>query len=170
MIVSNPLLVIIGPPGAGKSVVGRLAARILGVPFVDTDQRVVKQHGSISTIFAERGEQVFRAIERCEVQKALTENCVVSLGGGAVLDEETQKDLTSVRVAYLSVSADAVRQRIRTSARPLLTEGIASWQVLMNNRREIYERLATTSVDSSHRSAGSIAHELAEWVQQEGNK
>lgn len=106
-------------------------------------------------------------LERRAVQQALTEPSVVSLGGGAILNEDTQRDLLSARVAYISVSANAVRQRIRGTKRPLLVDGIDSWQSIMNERREIYERLATRSMDSSDRSATSIAHELAEWVQQE---
>ncbi len=170
MNASIPRLVVIGPPGAGKSVVGRLTARLLSVPFVDTDRRIVKRHGAITSIFAERGEQVFREFERSEVQKALMEKCVVAVGGGAVIDEDTQKDLATARVAYITVSADAVRNRIRTPTRPLLRDGIDSWQKIMDDRRAIYERLATKTVDSTHRSAGSIAHELAEWIQQEGNE
>lgn len=167
MSTSNPILVIIGPPGAGKSVVGKLTARLLRVPFVDTDRRIVKEYGAISKIFAEHGEAEFRVLERRVVEQALTELSVVSLGGGAVLNEDTQRDLLSARVAYISVTAVAVRQRIRGTTRPLLAAGIDSWQSIMNERREIYERLATRSMDSSDRSATSIAHELAEWVQQE---
>lgn len=167
MSTSNPILVIIGPPGAGKSVVGKLTARLLRVPFVDTDRRIVKEHGAISRIFAEHGEAEFRVLERRAVEQALTESSVVSLGGGAVLNEDTQRDLLGARVAYISVSADAVRQRIRGTKRPLLADGIDSWQSIMNERREIYERLATRSMDSSDRSATSIAHVLAEWVQRE---
>lgn len=164
---SRPLLVVIGPPGAGKSVVGTLTARLLGVPFIDTDRRIVQQHGPIPAIFADRGEQGFRVLERVEVQKALTEHAVVALGGGAVLHPDTRDDLSNTRVALIAVSADAVTQRIRGTGRPLLADGIDSWQRIMNDRREVYERLATLTVDSSQRSAASIAHEFAEWVQQE---
>ena len=164
---SSPLLVVIGPPGAGKSLVGKLTARLLHVPFIDTDRRIVKQHGAIPAIFTDRGEQSFRVLERIEVRKALTERAVVALGGGAVLHPDTQAELMRARVALITVSADAVTSRIRGTVRPLLRDGIESWQSIMNDRREIYERLATRTVDSSQRSAPSIAHELAEWVAQE---
>lgn len=163
----GPLLVVIGPPGAGKSVAGKIVAKLLGVPFIDTDRRIVEHHGPIPAIFAERGERGFRAIERVEVAKALTEVAVVALGGGSVLDPQTQADLVTARVAFITVSAAAVDCRIHGTARPLLTDGLDSWKAIMNERREVYERLATHTVDSSHRSAMSVAHELADWVQQE---
>lgn len=169
MTVSEPLLVVIGPPGAGKSLVGKLVARLLRVPFVDTDRRIVARHGAIPEIFAEKGEEWFRAAERSEVQAALTERAVVALGGGAVLDTHTQAELVSARVAFLTVSPDVVEGRIRGNSRPLLKDGMEVWTKIANDRRGIYERLAERTVDTSHRSAVSVAHELAEWIHREEN-
>lgn len=167
MTESHPLLVVIGPPGAGKSVLGRMVAKLLHVPFVDTDRRVVAKHGPIAAIFAERGEEWFRAAERAEVATALTERAVVALGGGAVLSIETQADLASARVVLVTVSAEAVDQRLRGTVRPLLKNGMESWKQIVAARRQLYERLATRTVDSSDRTVTSLAHELAEWVQRE---
>ncbi|MEO7147105.1 MAG: shikimate kinase, partial [Terrimesophilobacter sp.] len=80
MSAEHPHLVVIGPPGAGKSRVGKQVARLLHVPFIDTDRRIVAQHGPIATIFADKGEEWFRAVERVEVAKALGESAVISLG------------------------------------------------------------------------------------------
>lgn len=160
----HPHLVVIGPPGAGKSRVGKQVARLLGVPFVDTDRRIVAKHGPIATIFSEHGEEWFRAVERAEVELALTEAAVVSLGGGAVMNPLTQDDLASVRVALITVSAEVIESRLSGPARPLLAGGVEAWAVLAESRRELYERLATRSFDSSHRTASAIAHEMAQWV------
>ena len=165
MSQQHPHLVVIGPPGAGKSRVGKQVARLLHVPFVDTDRRIVAQHGPIATIFAERGEEWFRAIERLEVEKALTEAAVVSLGGGAILNQHTQDDLASARVALITVSPEAVESRIAGTVRPLLTGDVESWTALVESRRELYEKLATRSFDSSNRTAPAIAFEIAGWVQ-----
>lgn len=167
MTGSAPLLVVIGPPGAGKSLLGKQVARLLRVPFVDTDRRIVAQHGPIATIFSERGEEWFRAAERIEVAKALGERAVVSLGGGAVLNPQTQAQLAGIRVALVTVTPEAVDKRLAGSVRPLLKDGLESWKRIVEERRELYERLATRTVDSSHRTASSLAHELAEWVQRE---
>lgn len=168
MTAPKPFLVVIGPPGAGKSVLGKLVAKLLRVPFVDTDRRIAARYGPIATIFAERGEEWFRAVERQEVAKALTESAVVALGGGAVLNMETQADLRGLRVVLVTVSPDAVNHRITGTSRPLLRDGLDSWKRIVEERRELYDRLATRTVDSSTRTATSLAHELAEWIQKEG--
>jgi shikimate kinase len=164
----QPLLVVIGPPGAGKSRVGKQVARLLRVDFVDTDRRIVARHGPIPAIFAEHGEPWFRAAERAEVARALGERAVVSLGGGAVLDPETQAQLGNRRVALITVSPEAVGSRISGSVRPLLTDGVESWKTILEQRRDLYERLATRTWDSSHRSPSSLAHEIADWVRTGG--
>ncbi len=167
MSEQRPLLVVIGPPGAGKSVLGKQVARLLRVPFVDTDRRVVARHGPIATIFSERGEEWFRAAERLEVARALGERAVVTLGGGAILNKDTQGELAGQRVALVTVSADVVGARLGGAVRPLLKDGLESWKAIVEERRALYERLATRTVDSSHRTTASMAHELAEWVQRE---
>jgi shikimate kinase len=162
--LGSPAVVVIGAPGAGKTRVGKRIARILKLDFIDTDRQVVAGHGPIAQIFAERGEEHFRQLERAEVAKALGRRAVVSLGGGAVLNPETQAQLAELPVALLTVSADAVAARIVGGKRPLLADGIESWQKLVDARREIYERLATRSWDTSERPIDQIAVEIAEWA------
>jgi len=150
--------------GSGKTKLGTRVARALGKPFVDTDRMVVAGHGAISDIFAEFGEAHFRALERIAVQDALAQDAVVALGGGAILDEDTQADLESHRVALITVSAWAVESRISGTKRPLLTGGIASWIQIFDSRRAIYERLADRTWDTSSRPLAAIAAEIAAWA------
>jgi shikimate kinase len=164
-VSGKPLVVLIGPPGAGKTRLGKRVARILGVPFIDTDRRVVAGHGPIAEIFAQYGEPHFRAIERAVVAKALTEPAVVSLGGGAILDRDTQAELAGHRVALVTVSADAVALRIAGNKRPLVT-GVEAWSALVEARRATYERLAGRSWDTSNRPLDGIAAEIADWVKE----
>lgn len=160
-----PQLVLIGPPGAGKTRLGKRIARILRSDFIDTDRRIVAQHGPIAQIFAEQGETAFRRYERAVVAQALTESAVVSLGGGAVLDRDTQRELGGLRVVLVTVSPEAVEARISGSNRPLIADGIASWSALVEARRETYERLATRTWDTSRRPIEHIAAEIAAWVE-----
>lgn len=126
-------------------------ASALGVPFIDTDKRIVAEHGAIAEIFETQGEPAFRAIERGAVIAALREDAVVSLGGGAVLDRETRRDLAEHHVILLTVTAEAVAARIPEGGgkRPLLRDGIAAWEALVATRMPVYESLATAVVDTS---------------------
>lgn len=157
-------LVLIGPPGSGKTRLGKRVARNLGLRFLDTDKVIVAEHGSIAAIFAEQGEPHFRRLEREAVVRALAEDAVVSLGGGAVLDADTQVDLAGHRVVLLTVSAAAVAGRIGGPKRPLLAGGIEAWTALVESRRELYERLGDRVWDTSHRPLDAIAVEIAEWA------
>lgn len=161
-----PLVVLIGAPGAGKTRIGKRIARLLGVDFIDTDRRIVSEFGAINEIFANHGEPRFREIERAAVHRALRENAVVALGGGAVLHPETQAELAGHVVVQLVVSADAVAARIVGDKRPLVKDGVASWEALVASRRPLYDRLATKSFDTSHRPAEKIAAEIAHWIQE----
>ncbi|MET0932396.1 MAG: shikimate kinase [Mycetocola sp.] len=157
-------LVLIGPMGAGKTKIGRRVARSLDAPFIDTDKRIVAEHGAITAIFADRGEPAFRELERAAVVAALAEPAVVSLGGGAVLDPDTQTDLADCTVVLLTITGEAVAARIKTDKRPLLKDGTGEWQRIYDERRPIYERLATISFDTSNEPIEHIAERIADWA------
>lgn len=163
-MTAQPLVVLIGPPGAGKTRLGKRVARLLGASFVDTDRRIVAQHGAIAEIFAEYSEAYFRRIERAEVARAMGERAVVSLGGGAVLDPATQQELATARVALVTVRPEIVASRIEGGTRPLLAGGVEAWTRLVEGRRELYERLAKQTWDTSDRPIDQIAQEIARWV------
>jgi shikimate kinase len=150
--------------GSGKTKLGKRIATTLGKPFVDTDRMVVAGHGTISDIFAEFGEAHFRILERVAVEDALAQDAIVALGGGAILNEDTQRDLESHRVALITVSARAVEPRIVGTKRPLLTGGVSSWIEIFESRRAIYERLADRTWDTSSRPLTAIAAEIAAWA------
>jgi len=159
------VVVLIGAPGAGKTRTGKRVAKLLGVPFVDTDKRIVAEHGPIADIFAEHGEPHFRALERTAVAAALREPAVVSLGGGAVLDPRTRDDLAGLPVVQLTTSAEAVAERITDGKRPLLAGGTAAWSALVAARQPIYDALASLTIDTSATPLVSVAAEIADWVE-----
>lgn len=158
---------LIGAPGAGKTRTGKRLARLLNVPLIDTDKRIVAVHGPIADIFATHGEPHFRALERAEVVRALGENAVVTLGGGAVLDADTQHDLGAHRVVQLTVNADAVASRIAGGKRPLLGGGIESWTALVAARQPLYDQLSSFSIDTSRVPLDSVAARIREWLSTE---
>ena len=161
----RPVVVLIGAPGAGKTRLGKRIGRLLGVPFVDTDKRIVAEHGPIAEIFAQHGEARFREIEREHVARALSEGAVVALGGGAVLDAATQADLAGHRVVQLTVSREAVEKRIVGDKRPLVN-GVEAWAALVEKRRPIYDRLADRTFDTSNLPLDSIAADVVSWIQE----
>jgi shikimate kinase len=156
-------LVLIGPPGSGKTRLGKRVAKLLDLPFIDTDKRIVAEHGPIPELFATWGEPHFRRLERAAVADALSQHAIVSVGGGAVLDTDTQAELASHRVALIMVTPEAVEARIG-SKRPLLTGGVESWITLLEGRRELYERLGDRTWDTSARPIDDIAREIAAWA------
>ena len=163
----RPVVVLIGAPGAGKTRLGKRIAKLLDVPFIDTDKRIVAEHGAIADIFDRHGEPHFRALERAAVAAALRENAVVALGGGAVLDLETRAELADHRVVQLTVTPEAVEQRIAGGKRPLVRDGIGVWVTLVETRKPIYDALAQTTIDTSRRPLDRIATELLAWIQED---
>lgn len=162
---SRPPVVVIGPMAAGKTKVGKRVARLLGVKFTDTDKVIAAEHGPISAIFDRHGESHFRALERRAVVAALAGDRVVSFGGGAVLDPATRTDLAAHRVAYLSVTPDAVASRLVDSTRPLVRNGgLAEWERIYALRRPIYESLADIEIDTSGGDFDAVAEEVVAWL------
>lgn len=163
---SSRPVVLVGPPGAGKSTVGAALATRLGTSLHDTDAAVEATQGrSISDIFVDDGEAAFRALERDEVTRALAERAgVVALGGGAVMDPQTEAALAGHVVVFLDVGiADASRRIGFDRSRPLLSVNPrASWVAMMNARRATYERVATIRVDTAGRTPEDVADEIIE--------
>lgn len=160
----SPQLVLVGPPGAGKSAVGRLVADRLGLPFRDTDEDVEALAGrSVSDIFIEDGESTFRDLERRAVVTALGEHDgVLALGGGAILDDRTRAALRGLAVVFLDVGlTDAAKRVGLDQSRPLLLgRPRAQWQHLMTARRPLYEEVATRTVLTDGRSPQDVADEI----------
>lgn len=162
----GPVLVLVGPPGAGKTTIGRLVADRLGVPFSDTDELVEERAGrSVSDIFVLDGEPAFRQLEREAVVEALQRPGVVALGGGAVMDPRTESDLAVHRVVFLDVRiADAAGRVGFSASRPLLAVNPrAQWTALMTERRPVYARIGTR-VDTAGRDPDAIADEVRQLV------
>ncbi|MDP1711301.1 MAG: shikimate kinase [Candidatus Nanopelagicaceae bacterium] len=162
----TPRIILIGPPGAGKTSIGRSLARALHVPFVDTDTLIEADQGKpISQIFIEDTEPVFRQIEERICLDALSnEGGVLSLGGGAVLTKSVHDSIQKcgADVIFLDVSLKVAAPRIGFNRdRPLLLNNPrAQWQNLMEARRPIYEGLATLIFEVEDRTVNQIVKDL----------
>lgn len=162
--MTHPLVVLVGPMGAGKSTVGELLAQALGVTARDTDTDVERREGrEISDIFVESGEEHFRALEKAAVADALaTHDGVVSLGGGAVLDADTRALLADHQVVFLRVGlSEAVKRVGLGTGRPLLLGNVRSRiKALLDERAPIYASVADLTVDTDQRTPEDIVDEI----------
>lgn len=162
------MLVLVGPPGAGKTTVGQAVAAALGVEFVDTDVVVEAAAGkSVFDVFVDDGEDAFRALEREAVVLSLAEHGgVLALGGGAVLDPATRADLAGHRAVSLQVGlSDAVKRVGMARDRPLLIDSPrARMNAMMKERAPLYAEVASLVVDTSGRAPDDIVQEVLAWT------
>ncbi len=167
----KPSIALIGLRGSGKSAVGRELATLLGGQCVDIDELVVEAAGrSITAVFDQEGEPGFRRRERNAVaQVVAAAPAVISVGGGALLDENNVRTLKQVAtLVWLTAPVEVLRQRVasdRTTAdsRPPLTEraGLVELKQLLAERSPIYEHAADLTVDTEHRTPREVARAIA---------
>ena len=163
----TPKVVLVGLPGAGKSTTGRRLAKILAVPFADSDSLIEEREGlTVGALFADFGEERFRAIEADVIATALENfDGVLSLGGGALTSAATRAVLAAsdVPVVYLRATLDQLSQRVGDGrTRPLLTGNPeARLALLAAERSGTYDELATIIVDTDGRSPGQVAATVA---------
>ena len=157
-------VVLTGFMGTGKTTVGRLLADLLDYEFVDTDEVIEQRYAPIESIFRERGEEAFRAIER-EVADELAgrDRLVIATGGRMMLDPANAATLGArARVFCLVASPETIAARVLDGpVRPLLAgpEPLARIRELLAERAAGYSRFEQISTDS--RTPAEIAHEIA---------
>jgi shikimate kinase len=151
-------------PASGKSTVGREVAAALGIPFRDADDVIEARSGKlIREIFSDDGEEVFRAIEEDVVLESLgADDCVVSLGGGAVLSPTIRAALVGLPVVWLEVGvATATRRAGLNQLRPLLLGDVrARMETLLSERSRLYEEVATIRLATDRVSTTELADQI----------
>lgn len=161
-------IVLIGPPGAGKSSIGKALAKELKLNFIDSDSEIEKiSHKKISEIFIEDGEPAFRLLEVDVVRKILADfDGVISLGGGAPINKEIQDLIVDANypVVFIDVSIAQAATRIGFNKdRPLLlVNPRQQWISLMNERRPIYEKLASQTISSDNQKPHEVAKQISD--------
>ncbi|MEJ7629126.1 MAG: shikimate kinase [Nocardioidaceae bacterium] len=160
----SPRVVLVGPPGAGKTSVGALLASRWGVTLVDTDQVIeTEQATTVSDIFVDQGEAVFRGLEEAAVADALTtHDGVLAVGGGAILSDATRARLDGQRVVFLDVGLAASAGRVGLGlTRPLLLGNVrGQLKTLLDARRPLYTQVASAVVATDALSVAEVADEV----------
>ncbi|UZD67293.1 MULTISPECIES: shikimate kinase [Marinobacter] len=156
-------LVFIGMPGSGKSTVGVLVAKRLGLGFVDTDLLIQQETGrTLQEIVDQDGYQALRKIEEQVLLKLTVVNHVISTGGSAVYSDAAMKHLkASGTVVFLDIPLDVVIERIGDySLRGISRRPDQSLSELFEERFALYTRYADVTVNG----AGLTHDEVCEAV------
>jgi shikimate kinase len=176
-------IVLIGPPGAGKTTCGQFLAAKLGWLFVDTDSIIEEQQGcAVSHFFASHGEAAFRDLESKTLATLLNESSsgiVIGTGGGIVLRESNRQMLNNLDfLCYLKAELKTLVERLAgDTTRPLLQSSAVDaspqapsepnlaltnrLRTLLAERAEFYEAAAHV-FDTGNLSAEEIAQLIVE--------
>lgn len=165
------LICLTGYRGTGKTTIGCELARRLNVGFIDTDALIEQQAGcSIKTIFENDGEKAFRDLEADIVAGQLErKEGIISLGGGAILRDETRKSIAGKAdaVIWLKASVETIAARLSddpasTTQRPNLTDlsDQEEIQSILSQRIPLYRECATLEVETEDRSPAEIIEDI----------
>ena len=158
-------LVLLGMMGVGKSSVGKIVAKKLGLAFIDTDLNVEKKLSmKISDIFKKKGEKFFRHQEEKEVIESLKKNgCVIALGGGAFMGKKVRdKILKNTISVWLDISLKIINERIKWNNKRPLLEGKNTHQIINKiyaERKNIYN-LAKYKINCNYLEKESIVKKI----------
>jgi shikimate kinase len=159
-------LIFIGPTGAGKTSIGRRAARHFGLRFVDADREVEQRSGAtIPLIFECEGEPGFRAREREVIRELCGQrDLLIATGAGAVLDAENRQAMAEGGfIVYLRISVEEQLRRLRRDrSRPLLQapDRESRLRTMATQRNPIYETLADLRFHSGNQPQGRMMAQL----------
>jgi shikimate kinase len=162
--------ILVGPMGAGKSTIGRLLAKELGLPFKDSDKEIEERTGaSIPLIFDVEGEVGFRDREQAVLTELSTQQgLVLATGGGAVLRAENRQAMRKADVViYLHASVEhQLARTARDRNRPLLqTENPAQVLAdLLALRDPLYREVATLIIETDTRPPRMVVQEILQFL------
>lgn len=156
-------IVLIGMPGAGKSTVGVVLAKIMQMDFCDTDLIIQKNTGrALQSIIDDDGVEKFLAEEEKAILALKCEGCVIATGGSAVLSENAMRHLKKLAdIVYIRAGYDEIRARINN----LETRGIAfgEGQTLLDiyeQRTPLYESYCDITVDCGEGDCIGMARKI----------
>lgn len=162
-------IILIGMSGTGKTTVGKNLSSKLGMEFLDTDIFIEQmEKNKIEDIFSLYGEEYFRRLESCAIDKLYEkENIIISTGGGMILSDKFIKLKEKGIAILLESSIDNIVNNIKNSTpvRPLLNNQENLYErinTLYNNRKKTYKFLADFTIFVDNKSIDLIVYEILE--------
>lgn len=161
-------LILIGMRGSGKTTLGQRLAVATGARFIDTDWLIEEKEGmEISEIFRQKGQRFFRNLEQQVILslpgKNCPDECIISIGGGAVEREENRRCISSLgTVVWLDAEPETIVRRISGSPRPHLTNlpPLMEIKKLLESRRPHYESLSQFTIKTDKGTIEEVTGEL----------
>ena len=158
---------LVGLMGSGKTSIGKILAKRMGMNFIDLDDEIIKdQQCSISEIFDRFGEEKFRHLENKKLLSTLEiDNYVISTGGGIIMDQDNIKIMVeNGSIIHLDIDLETQLLRIKNKKnRPLLRDKDNERKILVKMRKErdhIYKKIAIASVNTSNKKRNDIVSEV----------
>ena len=149
----NRNIVLIGMPTSGKSTVGVILAKILGMDFVDTDIIIQKREGAkLNRIIEERGVDGFLVAEEQALLDVKVQNAVIATGGSAVYSKAAMKHLgADATIVYLQVERDELKRRLKDAKeRGVVLRPGESLDELYDIRSKLYGKYADITVSEEN--------------------
>lgn len=152
-------ITLIGMPSSGKSVVGVLLAKRLGMDFIDGDLLIQQQEKRLlKEIIDEEGLEQFLKIEEDIHCKLQVENSVIAPGGSVIYGEKAMKHLKAIgTVVYLKLSYDELERRLgNPKERGVAMKSDMTLPELYKERLPLYERYADITIDEKGLNPGNV--------------
>lgn len=154
--------------GTGKSTIGHLLANHLHIPYIDTDDEIIKtENSSIPDLFSEKGEEYFRKMETKVLFNVINKSnpSVISTGGGIILAEENIELIKQHCIILLEASPEEIYERIKhNKSRPLLSDSGADMlkniKKMLKERKDLYQKHAKISIITESKGKNQIIQEI----------
>ena len=162
-------LTLIGMPGAGKSTIGIILAKNLGLGFIDTDVLIqINQQKTLQQIIDETDHLNLRAIEEKEILKLNIKNHVIATGGSAAYSDKAMAHLSRIsKIIFLEAGFEEIKKRIHNFG----TRGIAknkgqTFEELFRERQVLYKKHAEITIDCNNLDQEELAVQIARAIYQ----
>lgn len=171
-LMKNDNIILIGMPGAGKSTVGVVLAKIMGYHFIDTDLVIQEKEGMLlKEIIAKVGNEGFVEVENRINAELMAEHSVIAPGGSVIYGKEAMEHYKEIgKVVYLKASYDEINRRLSNlEGRGVVLREGQTLKDLYDERTRLYEYYADITVDETGKDLAATAAAIAECVKNTKN-